>query len=592
MQNISQAIVELLKVFPKDWGTIAEIHETDDPRFVLVFEDKPWNWSARWAIAQGLSPFVRLHTLQLVCQDAAWGSIDTSALRSHTVKEIREETALKLLQDMRISPGEYCSVVNPDKRFLLCGVEDKALCEKAIKLWKRMQLEPDQYTGLFRSKDQRKMRKFRELEHDRADAIVKNLLKQIDTHKIPAAAALVCCGNLPIHVCDILKFRNISYARIIPNEMALDDKEDYMRLSQGSRTILEDLLSKVTYDAEWPTDGDWEKFYYVQVDDIETKLKQGADIQQLFPELCKILSSPNFQRLSLEEKRQVIQQYKNIPFSFLKQILPEAELEEILEADARYLDCEELLSNQEFEQLPEFEGKIAELVTRVPDPDLEKLQGSSKVTPGIKQALSRHIEERKTRFAELVRQLSAAEFENDPEFDQKMAKIVANINQEQFGELIQSETVISKVKDELFKQIMIPSLKDSVESQIQKSAKPGVLGLGFIGLVCGVLGVVFDFAATVGWYLFFVTGLFVLETVYCFAVKRRRMAVSWLVFGVGFLGGFHIYGRWGMLIGLVVAFIATGLIRPDKDDEQMNILRPLQKILADTDEGQSEVDNR
>lgn len=591
MQNISQAIVKLLKVFPKDLGTIAEIHQTDDPRFVLVFEDKPWNRDARWAIAQGLSLFVRRGTLKLVCQDGAWGYIDTSALREYPVKEILEETALKLLQDMRIGPGEYCSVVNPDTPCLLRGVEDKALYEKAGKLWKRMQLEPDQSTGLFRSKGQRKMHKFCELEQDRAAAIVKNLLKRMDTHNVPAAA-LVCCGNLPIHVCDILEFRNVSYARIIPNETASDDREEYVRLSQGGKPIIEDLLSKVPYDAEWPTDGNWKNLRVRQKYNIETKFEQGANVQQLIPELNKLVSSPNFRRLSLEEKRQVIQQFKNIPFSFLKQILPEAELEEILQADARYLDLEELLSHQEFEQLPEFEEKIAELVTRVPDADLQKLQGSSEVTPGIKEALSRHIEGWKTRFTELVRQLSTAEFENDPEFDQKMAQIVANLNQDQFGELIQSPTVISKVKQELLKQIMIPSLKGSVESQIQKSAKPGVLGLGFIGLVCGVLGVVFDFAATVGWYLFFVIGLFILETVYCFAVKRRRMAVSWLVFGVGFLGGFYIYGRWGMLIGLVVAFIATGLIRPDKDDKQMNILRSLQKILADTDEGQSEIDNR
>jgi hypothetical protein len=582
MQPISQLIVTILEVFPKDWGTVVNIHQTDNPHFVLVFEDKPWNWGARWAITQALSLFVRKVSLQLVCQDGAHGYIYTSPLRSYPVAEIREETALKFLQDLKISPGEYCSVINPDKTFFLCGVEDMQLYEKAGKLWKRMHLQSDQPTGLFQSKDQRKMNQFLELEMERALAIVRNLFQRMDKHNV-SAAALVCCGNLPVHVCETLELRNISYAKIIPSEGATDKREDYVRLSQGGRSILEDLMSKLPGDIEWPADGDWENLRVVQKYDMETKVEQGAGVRELMPELVSILTSPNFRRLSVEEKRQVFQQFKNLSFSKLKEILPEAELEEILQADARYLGLEELLANPDFEEFTDFEEKIADLVTRVPDADLQKLQDSSIVTPTIKEALSRHFEKRETRYTKLVQQLSSPEFENDPEFDQKMTQIAARLNQEQFSDLIQSPTVIAKVKQELLKRILIPSLKDSIEVQVKKSAKPGVLGLGFLGLVCGVIGIVFGFAATVRWYPLLVTGLFFAETVYCFAVTRRRLAAGWLMFGLGFLGGFYIYGRWGMLIGLIVAFIATIVIRPDKDDEQMNNLRSLQNMLAGAD---------
>lgn len=582
MQPISQLIVTILEVFPKDWGTVVNIHQTDNPNFVLVFEDKPWNWKARWAITQALSLFVRKVSLQLVCQDGAHGYIDTSPLRTYPVAEIREETALKFLQDLKISPGEYCSVINPDKTFLLCGAEDMQLYDKAGKLWKRMHLQFDQSTELFQSKDQQKVNQFVEFEFDRALAIVTNLLQRMDKHNV-SAAALVCCGNLPVHVCENLQLRNISYAKIIPNERDTDKSEDYVHLSQGSRSILENLISKQPGDIEWPEDGDWEKLRVVQKYDMEKKVERGADVQELMPEIVSILTSPNFRRLSVEEKRQVLYELKNPSFSNLKEILPEAELEEILGTDARFLGLEELLANPAFEEFPDFEEKISDLVTRVPDDDLQKLQDSLIVTPTIKEALSRHIEKRKNRYKKLVQQLSSAEFENDPEFDQKIAQIIAHLNQEQFSDLIQSPTVIAKVKQELLKRVLIPSLQDSLEVEVKKSAKPHVLGLGFLGLVCGIIDIMFGFSATVRWYPLLVTGLFVAEAVYCFVVTRRRMATSWLMFGLGFLGGFYLYSRWGMLIGLFVAFIATIVIRPDKDDGKMNNLRSLQKILSSTD---------
>lgn len=592
MQNSSQLIVAILEVFPKDWGTITEIHQTDDPRFVLVFEDRPWNWGVRWAIAQGLSLFVRRRTLQLVCQDGAWGYIDTSALRLVPIQEDREKIALTSLQNLKLSPSEYCSVINPDKPFLLCGVEDKVLYERALKLWKSMRLESDRSTGLFRAKNQRRMNKFCELEYDRAIAIVNNLLQRMDTHEL-TVTGLTCCGNLPVLVCDILEFRNVSYAKIIPKETGVEDRDGYVHLSQGGQFILEELLSKVPSNLEWPTDGDWEKLRISQRYDIETKFEQGASVQQLFPEIYDLFTSPDFRRLSVEEKRQVVREsFVKFPFSILKQMIPEGELEEIFQAKVRYLGLEELLANQQFEQLPDFEEKIADLVTRVPEADLLKLQDSSIVMPGIKEAFSRHIEERKTRFAELVRQLSAAEFENDPEFEQKITKIIANLNQEQFGDLIQSPTVIAKVKQVLIKQILIPSLKHSVESQIPKTTKPGALGLGLLGLACGVIGIVFDFAATMKWYPFLITGLFFVETIYCFAIKRRRMAVSWLVFAFAFLGGYYSYETWGMVIGLSIAFIIAMVMRPDKDDEQMNNLILLRKMLVGTDEDQSRTNTK
>jgi len=458
----------MLKIYPKQWGTVTEIHQTGNQHIILVFEDTPWNWSARLAIAQGLHSLT-LWGVRLFCQDGAWGYIDTSQLREFPSAERREEVALNLLKELRISPAEYCTINNPDKHILLCGVEDRELLAKATKLWKEMQLEPNGSFGLFTStKSPRKMRAFCDLELDRASAIVRNMITKMDSNCLPVAT-LVCCGNLPKLVCNLLKANNISYAKIIPNKNSVDNSEEYLRLSKGGRSIFEDLLSKVSSEEAVPKNSNWEEYHVGNQYDMEKKFEASADFKTLFPELYTLLSSSDFKKLTLEEKMQIIEPFKRIPFSMLKQVLPVPEIEEILQANARYLEFEEMLSNPNFLQIPDFSSYIRVISKRVSDTDLRKLRDCPTVPKEIKEALSISIDEKNLLFATVVAQFSSSEFEKDPEFEQKILLIVADLDQDQFFNLIQSQTIVPKVKDVLQKYFVL-SIKNSLESYLNENS--------------------------------------------------------------------------------------------------------------------------
>ncbi len=383
MDTFSQFIVDILSKFPSDLGTVREIHQTEDRRFIVLFEDTPWNWSARLAIAEALEFFTRMGIFSLVGQDGSSGYIDTSVLGITPTfsKDDKERIALMLLKNLSISAGEYWRAmytVTPNQSVWLCGVEDQRMCKRATKLWKSQ-----------------KMQKFFELEVDRATAISNNLLMLMKENQVQTAA-LTCCGNLPGLICQIWQmFPNISYARITPRSSAPDVREVYDERIQGKRPVLEEVISKLPEQSRQliPLSGyELETQRLEESDRMDQMLNAGASIEEMVPMLKEIFTSPAFKKLSRAKKLESLSMF-NFPFSFLKELIAPTELEEIFQADIRYLELEETLSNPELEKLPELESNMSELVRRVPSSDIAKLLQSSKVTPNIKAELSKQIEE-------------------------------------------------------------------------------------------------------------------------------------------------------------------------------------------------------
>ncbi len=384
MDTFSQFIVDILSKFPSDLGTVCEIHQTEDRRFVVLFEDTPWNWSARLAIAEALEFFTRMGIISLVGQDGSWSYIDTSSLGiTPTIsKNLKERVALMLLKDVRLSAGEYWRAMytdTPNQSIWLYGVEDQRMYKRAEKLWKSQ-----------------KMQKFFELEKDRAIAISDNLLMLMKEKQVQTAA-LTCCGNLPDLICQIWQmFPNISYARITPRSSALDVREVYDERMRGKRTVLEDIISKLPEQPgeRMPLSADeWETQKLEEADRKRRMLNAGASIEEMVPTVKKIFTSPAFKKLSRSKKLEILSIF-NYPFSVLKELIAPAELEEIFQADIHYLELEEYLSNPELEKLlPELESDIAKFVMSAPSSDIAKLLQSSKVTPNIKACIQRHVHE-------------------------------------------------------------------------------------------------------------------------------------------------------------------------------------------------------
>lgn len=87
------------------------------------------------------------------------------------------------------------------------------------------------------------------------------------------------------------------------------------------------------------------------------------------------------------------------------------------------------------------------------------------------------------------------------------------------------------------------------------------VGFGLVALFAAVLGAISGFATTAPWYRLLVVGLFLLASANSFLVRKHWTGLAWILHGLGFVIGFYLFGRWGILAGLGAAFvIATPLV--------------------------------
>ena len=87
------------------------------------------------------------------------------------------------------------------------------------------------------------------------------------------------------------------------------------------------------------------------------------------------------------------------------------------------------------------------------------------------------------------------------------------------------------------------------------------IGFGFLGLIGGIIGILAGKAATSAGFRIGIVFLFVLGGLNSVLAGKPWSGFGWFLYGVGFLLGFYLLGRWGMLGGLFVAYlIATPII--------------------------------
>jgi len=90
---------------------------------------------------------------------------------------------------------------------------------------------------------------------------------------------------------------------------------------------------------------------------------------------------------------------------------------------------------------------------------------------------------------------------------------------------------------------------------------PEDTGWGLVGLVVAVVGILVGGADSSRVFRMFVCILFFVGAADCLLMRKLLSALGWALFGVGFLLGYSLLGRWGMLVGLGIAFlIITPLI--------------------------------
>ena len=320
---------------PADLASVEERQLDGDGPLIALIRNEPWNVGVQRSIFRLLDSWMRSGAIRFVGVDGAYGYIRTEALGAFPIPEVRNATADRFLESLTISGAEYCHVkhFNPDKEFakILCGLEDAGLYERASKLWKSMgPLQHDRRTGLFRSSS-RKMRKFIDLEFDRAKAMFANLQHRMQVHELHTAA-VVATGNLPEVLTWSLRPAGFRWALIRPLSTTQGDLKKYLDHSKetpGAIGVLAKLIAAVDRETggepiDWPEDGDWE---LLRVDQIREMNKTGGE--PLKKDLSRLLCSRAYRDMAREEKLAVLDELGTVTFMWVEDAVPDDVLEEL-----------------------------------------------------------------------------------------------------------------------------------------------------------------------------------------------------------------------------------------------------------------------
>ena len=259
-------VARRLERLPATLGQVKALrrHPGGNGRFVVIFHDIPWNSGARLNIVKAIEPFVRSGTIELVGEDGAVGEIDPSVLRDFPIAPVRKRVAERLMEDMQVSPPEFCAIVNPGKPFVVCGLEDADLLRGAQHIWGRARSKrydsPDRAFGFSR------IGRFNDVELDRAIAMVRNLHRRMEQHEA-RAAAVVCTGNLPTMIASELNWGRVSHALVEPASTGVDRLQRYADLMRGTEEQAGEEVAGVRWDAP-PMSGDLAGWYLTRMDQL------------------------------------------------------------------------------------------------------------------------------------------------------------------------------------------------------------------------------------------------------------------------------------------------------------------------------------
>ncbi|MBU1784681.1 MAG: hypothetical protein KKG95_05025, partial [Candidatus Omnitrophica bacterium] len=120
---------------PLKSGETEETHTAGHGRLIINIKDNHASLSAQYSIVDILESLATNYDLSLLAVEGSEGYIDTSILKTFPDKEIKKRTAGYLMEEGKMSAGEFFSIVS-DKDIALYGIEDDELYRKNIESFK------------------------------------------------------------------------------------------------------------------------------------------------------------------------------------------------------------------------------------------------------------------------------------------------------------------------------------------------------------------------------------------------------------------------------------------------------------------------
>lgn len=427
---------ELLHAMLEDLSGVAvEIIETDPDRSevdrtVVAIEDLPWNWGAQASISRVVEEFVESRVTGLVLEVGAWGELDLGILRGYPVDDVRRQVGDRVLRLLRLSGAEHgCAVGGGSVRLL--GVEDPALLEEAMALWRADPTPPLALPPLFeqsawpggltgsgasssgtarwRTDVDSPATAFARLGPRRSHVIAERSLAAMRWRR-ESVAVLAVTADLMSAVCTELRERGTRCIQMRPRTSEPDDRQRYLERGYGRGTVTERLLQSISGPSDWPrTPQGWRDYQLEHLESMSQGVRSGRSQKELLGEVAEVMGSSQFADLSVEQKREVLQQL-SIPMAVLEELVPPTLLDELYPGEERrYLRLEDVLSVDELSEPSSAQTRadmVEGLVRRVPDRDLARLLRSTKIGLAVRRDLARQLRATGSRSAEVEKALA------------------------------------------------------------------------------------------------------------------------------------------------------------------------------------------
>jgi hypothetical protein len=246
---------QAIEMLAREYGMVSCAHEGTDERLIVGLEDDPADARARRRVASVLSGLVNAGLIELVGIEGAFGEVDTSWLAQLPDGDLRHAMCDHMLDDLTLSPAEFCHVFAREP-FVLLGLEDKDAYREAMRLWSELApfteyLDPHRLGWPTRESLQNAPEYLREsypevIEYARVldrrvDEMLKTLMRAMSDTSAPVAAVIASGTPLDM-LCEDAAERGLSYLRVKPASGMGD-------LAQYEKRLIEDTSADEYWEA-------------------------------------------------------------------------------------------------------------------------------------------------------------------------------------------------------------------------------------------------------------------------------------------------------------------------------------------------------
>ena len=89
----------------------------------------------------------------------------------------------------------------------------------------------------------------------------------------------------------------------------------------------------------------------------------------------------------------------------------------------------------------------------------------------------------------------------------------------------------------------------------QINRPPKDIGFGFIGLFLSIIVIIFNVIKFIPLFLYIIPAFYFIGFLNCIFIRKYLSGIGWLLQGIAFLIGYYVYGRMGIFVGLLIAFV-------------------------------------